>query len=270
MTIRRPLVPVVLFGTTVVACSNPADEDSTPPVLQAAAIGDASSIRLTFSEKVVVGSANPVAFRLSLAVKDEQSTVYYALAYDGLSYDTDDGPISDADPSAASNGGSMSGTATATGGSESTTYTSTTYTSNGTYDPTNPDPTGYDAGGYEGGYAIPGAPDDLRRPIPTRFISDLGITDIRAVDGQPNQVDLVLAGPLAGTPACAALPELVADTGKAGIFVHHEESPGSPTDEAGNALGDLAKHWVDASDKAYVELQGDFPNMNPYLPISCP
>src|SRR5262249_31400000 len=112
MTIRSPLVPVVLFGTTVIACGNAEDKDTTPPVLEAAAVGDAHSIRRTFSEKVVVGSANPVAFRLSLAVKDAQSTVYYALAYDGLSYDSDDGPISDADPSAASNGGSMSGSAT--------------------------------------------------------------------------------------------------------------------------------------------------------------
>jgi hypothetical protein len=268
MSIRRPIAPVVLLGTTILACGN-AEKDTTPPVLQAAAVGDASSIRLTFSEKMVVGSANPAAFRLSLAVKDTQSTVYYALAYDGLSYDSDDGPISDGDPSAATNA-SMSGSATATGGGESTTYSSTTYTSNGTYDPTNPDPTGYDDGGYEGGYAIPGAPDDLRRPIPTRFISDLGITSVRAVDGQPNQIELVLAGPLADTPACDLLPELAADSGKAGIFVHHKEGPASPTDAADNTPADLAAHWVDASSKAYVEIRGDFPNMNPYLPINCP
>lgn len=35
------------------------------------------------------------------------------------------------------------------------------------------------------------------------------------------------------------------------------------------AMADLAAHWVVASSRDYVELQGDFPNMNPYLPIPC-
>jgi hypothetical protein len=80
----------------------------------------------------------------------------------------------------------------------------------------------------------------------------------------------VLSGPLADSLACDAYPDLVAESGKVGIFVHHKSGPASPTDKAGNAPADLASHWVDAFDKAYVELQGDFPNMNPYLPIACP
>ncbi len=265
----RSTVPTLLFGAAVLACKA-ADEDTTPPVLRAAA-ADASSLRLTFSEAMVVGQADPSAFRLSLAVKDEGSTVYYALAYEGLSYDTD-GPISDGDPSAASVGGSASASATGSGtatGSSSDSY-DPTYTTNATYGP-DPDSGGYEAGGYEeGGYARPGVPDSLARPIPTRFVSDLGITAVRAVEGDAKQLELVLAGPLAGTPACDALPELAAGGGKAGIFVHHREGSGSPTDEAGNALPSIGAHWVDAASKAYVELQGDFPNLDPYLPIACP
>jgi len=263
MSMRHSNATTLLFGTAVLACGAP-ERDTTAPVLRAAAV-DASSIRLTFSEAMVVGQADPSAFRLSLAVKDEGSTVYYALAYDGLSYDTD-GPISDGDPSAASVSGSASASAT---GSSSDSY-DPTYTTNATYGP-DPDSGGYEAGGYEeGGYARPGVPDSLAWPIPTRFVSDLGITAVRAVEGETNQLELVLAGPLAGTPACDALPELVADGGKAGIFVHHREGSGSPTDAAGNALPSIGAHWVDALAKEYVELQGDFPNLDPYLPIACP
>jgi hypothetical protein len=226
--------------------------------LEQVRFADGQALRLVFSEAVVVGGADPAAFRLSLGVKDGGSTVYYGLDYEGLEYDTD-GPVSDGDPSGAS--------ASASGDDGyGTTY----------YDPTADDgyDTGYDPsadGGYEdGGYAAPGPRDSFTRPIPTTAIADLGITAVRAVDGKSSEVDLVLAGSIHDTAACEAVAEFVADGSKAGIFLHHRSGSRSIEDAAGNQLAPIAAHWVDASAKAYVEVTGDFSNLDPNLPIPCP
>jgi hypothetical protein len=262
MPVPRFVVPVVFAGGTLLACTA-ADPDTTAPVLRLVARGGAQTIRLTFSEAMVVGEADPAAFRLSLGIEDEGSTVYYALAYDGLVYGSD-GPVSDGDPSA--------GPATATSPASSSDGYDPTYTSQATYGEEGPEPSG---GGYEGGYeddgyAIPAMPSALALPIPIRFVSDLGITAVRTVDGEPTQLELELASPLGDSPACDALAELTAGGGKGGIFVHHRAGEGSPTDRAGNPMPDVGAHWVVAIAQPYVELQGDFPNLDPYLPIACP
>jgi hypothetical protein len=268
MAVPRCIVPVVLIGSTVLACG-PAEKDTTAPVLQQAARSDAQTIQLTFSEAMVVGQADPAAFRLSLGVKDAGSTVYYALAYDGLGYDSD-GPISDGDPSVGSGNTDTNATGGASDSGGSDTY-DPTYTTQATYGEAGPTDDGYQDGGYEGGaYASPSSPGSLALPIPSRFVSDLGITGVRVVEGDAKQIELTLAGALGDSVACDALPELLADSGKAGIFVHHRAGTGSPTDAAGNAMPDLGAHWVTAIDKAYVEVPGDFPNLDPYLPIACP
>ncbi|MBC8071257.1 MAG: hypothetical protein IAG13_23230 [Deltaproteobacteria bacterium] len=258
MPLPRCVVPVVFASGTLLACTT-SDPDTTAPTLRSAARGDAQTIRLTFSESMVVGEADPSVFRLSLGIKDSSSTVYYGLDYDVLGYDSY-GPVSDGDPSAGSAGTTAPG--------DSSDSDDPTYTSYSTYGEGSSDP---GEGGYEDeGYARPAMPDALRLPIPTRFVSDLGITAVRSVDGEPTQIELALANPLGDSPACAALAELTAGGDKAGIFVHHRAGGGSPTDRAGNPMPDLGAHWVAAIAQPYIELQGDFPNLDPYLPIACP
>lgn len=277
--VERPLSPphrAVTSMPTVgllalVACHGGADtpSDETAPVLTSIAHAAPTTLRLSFSEAVVVGEADASAFRLSLAVKDAQSTVYYALEYAGLEQDTD-GPISDGDPSAASasaSGGSDAGSSDGGSSDGGSTY-------GGTYDPTSDptdpttDPT-YDPSADGGGYASPAAPDRFTRSIPTLAIDDLSITAVRVAADDPKVVEITLGAPLGDSTACAVLQDFTADGSKAGIFLHHRQGSASPRDAAGNAMADLAAHWVVASSRDYVELQGDFPSMNPYLPIPC-
>jgi hypothetical protein len=250
------LVPALIAGALLTACGG-GDKDTVGPRLEQVRFADAQTLRLVFSEAVVVGQADPAAFRLSLGIKDEGSTVYYALDYDELAADTD-GPVSDSDPSAGSASASASG---GTDGGDSTT---------GYHDPTGGYDSGYDPSADDGYYALPAPADSLALPIPTLPISDLGITSVRGVDGKPSEVDLVLAGAVSDTPACDALAEHTVDGSKAGIFLHHRSGTGTIEDAAGNPLAAIAAHWVDASAKAYVEVAGDFPNLDPYLPIPCP
>lgn len=273
-TRMRPLaLPVGLLA--IVACNGGGDTppDHTAPALTAIAHAAPTTLRLSFSEAVVVGQADPAAFRLSLAVKDAQSTVYYALEYAGLEEDTD-GPISDGDPSAASASAGTSDSAGTDGGSADGGSSDGGSTYGGTYDPTSDptDPTAdptYDPSADGGGYAIPSAPDRFTRSIPTLAIDDVSITGVHVAADDPTVVELTLAAPLGDSIACEVLQDFTADGTKAGIFLHHRQGSGSPRDAAGNAMADLAAHWVVASSRDYVELQGDFPTMDPYLPIPC-
>jgi hypothetical protein len=258
-TSRSSFVPLLLSAAALVGCSSGGSDDG-PPKLESVRFGDAQTLRLVFSEAVVVGDANPAAFRLSIGAKDEGSTVYYGVAYDMTGAATG-GPVSDSDPSAAS----ASASASAGDDGDGTTYYGT---ADDGYD------SGYDPsadGGYEDeGYAQPGPPDGLTRPIPSVEIADLAITSVRAVDGKDREVDLVLAGPITDTDACETVAEFVAEGMKAGIFLHHSDAVATIEDTDGRRLAAIAKHWVGAMDKAYVEVQGDFPTLDPYLPIPCP
>jgi hypothetical protein len=259
MTRRSPAIaPALLTATALLACSNTSTDG--PPVLESVRFGDPQTLRLVFSEAVVVGDANSAAFRLSVGAKDEGSTVYYGVAYDMTGVATG-GPVSDSDPSAASASASVSA------GDDG--YGTTYYgTADDGYD------SGYDPsadGGYDDeGYAQPGSRDRFTRPIPSDGIADLAITSVRPVDGKDNEVDLVLAGPITDTDACEAVAEFVAEGMKAGIFLHHSDGVATIEDADGHRLAAIAKHWVDAMDKAYVEVQDDFPALDPYLPIPCP
>ncbi len=255
-----PFVPLCFGAAALLGCSS-AEKDDGPPKLEEVRFGDPQTLRLVFSEAVVVGDANPAAFRLSVGAKDDTSTVYYGVAYDELGVATG-GPVSDSDPTDASASASASASAGDDGG---TTYYGT---ADDGYD------SGYDPsadGGYDDeGYAQPGPRDRFTRPIPPLRVADLGIAGVRAVDGKPTEVDLPLASAITGTPACDAVAEFVAEGVKAGIFLHHSDAVATIEDEDGERLASIGKHWVDKSDRPYTEVQGDFPNLDPYLPIPCP
>lgn len=274
---HRPDLRAWVFGSSALLGCTSAAEDSAPPTLVAASFTDAQTIRLTFSEPMAKpGAVDTQAFRLSIGVRDVASTIYYALDYDGV-YDygdtggsDDGGPISDGDPTADPTLGDPTD-ATSIDPTDPTTEPDPTDTydpTGGGYDDSNPDPDG----GYEGGYVEPGVdnPGSFTRPIPTLAINDLDVTAVLAVASDARQIDLTLAVPVTDTFACDVLVELAADSVKSGIFVHYKPGPNPIADDAGNPLASLGSHWVDARASAYLELRGDFPHLNPYLPIPCP
>lgn len=249
-------VPLLLSAGALLACSS-ASKDDGPPRLESVRFGDPSTLRLVFSEAVVVGEANPAAFRLSVGAKDDGTTIYYGVAYDEIGVATG-GPVSDSDPTNAS--------ATASAGDDDggTTYYGDDDGYDSGYDPSADD--GYD----EYGYAHPGTPDRFTARIPPLHAVDLAIIGVRAVDGESNEVDLPLATAITDTPACGAVADFVAEGLKAGVFLHHSDAVATIEDADGNRLAAIGKHWVDAMDEVYVEVQGDFPALDPYLPIPCP
>jgi len=285
LTDHPQLLALLLATATVTACSsNDTPPDDTAPTLVAATFTDASTIRLTFSEPIADPSAvNTDAFRLSIGVKDVASTVYYALDYDGLYVDDDsggdEGPITDGDPTAdptivdptdATGDDTTSDPTTDATTDDPTDPSGDTYDPSDSYDPTT-DPTADPSGYEEGGYVTPTAalPGDLTRPIPTHTFADLDIASV-VLAADSKQIELRLAAPVTDTFACDALADLAAESTKLGIFVHYKPGSTTITDTAGNPLAAIAPHWVDARANAYAELQGDFPHLNPYLPIACP
>ncbi len=112
-------------------------------------------------------------------------------------------------------------------------------------------------------------PGDLTRPIPTQRIADLDIAAAK-LGTDSKQIDLQLVAPVTDTLACDALAELAMDSSKLGIFVHYKPGANPITDSAGNPLAAIAPHWIDVRANAFTELQGDFPHLSPFLPITCP
>lgn len=274
---------LVLGSAALFGCPATSTPDETPPDLQAAAFRDARTIRLTFSEPVADPSAvNTQAFRLSIGVRDVSSTVYYGVDYDfgeDTGYADDGGPLTDGDPTADPTiaDPTDTGDPTVSDSSDSSDPTDDPTedptddpTEDPTYDPSY-DPTDDPDSGYEGGYADPSeAPALTDRPIPPVHVADLDVMSIAAVAGADNQVDLVLAGPITDTSACEAIASLAADSPKVGLFLHYKPGTTPVADPAGNPLAAIGAHWVDGRANAYAELQGDFPRLDPYLPIPCP
>jgi hypothetical protein len=68
---------------------------------------------------------------------------------------------------------------------------------------------------------------------------------------------------------CDALDQAAAFGIPAGIFVHYAEAEHPRiTDEAGNALADIAGHWIAVNGVATAA--GSFPELDPTLAIPCP
>lgn len=206
--------------------------DPEAPRFSAAAFADGDTISLTFTEALASpDGVDPASFRLSLAIFYGQSTTYYGLAYD-FGY-TDTG------------------------------YTDTGYTDTG-YG------TGYGDSGYGTGYAHPDHAGRLARPIPPPLhVDDVAVTSVHA-GADATKIELDLATALTGSDACTALSEARAAGEKSGIFVHYRSAANGLQDPEGHTVASLAQHWVDAASMGYVEIMGDFPNMDPYLPIDCP
>lgn len=277
--IDHPMLLAMLLASACKSDSSIPSSDQAPPTLVAATFSDASTIRLTFSEPVADPSAVKTdAFRLSIGVKDVESTIYYALDYEGLYDDSattggDGGPITDGDPTADP---TIVDPTDPTTGDPTDATTDPTADPSETYDPSDSyDPTGgYEAGegGYDDGYVEPGSdrPGGFTQPIPPLAIMDLDIASIAAVSADDKQIDLKLALPVTDTYACDALADLAAEATKLGIFVHYKPGGTAITDTAGNPLAAIAPHWIDKRSSAYTELQGDFPHLDPYLPIPCP
>lgn len=273
---HRPDLRALLLGTVGVACSSNAAPDDTPPVLVAAAFTDAQTIRLTFSEPMAnPGTVDTQAFRLSIGVRDVSSTVYYGLDYDGFddyggTDGSEGGPISDGDPTLDPTDPTDATDTDATG-TDPTDPSDTTAdpTADPTYDPSDG---GYEEGGYEGGYAGPSETpiDGFTRPIPPLAIQDLDVASIAAVSGDATNVDLKLAASVRDTGACTALAYFTNEGLKSGLFVHYRPGATPLADAAENPLAAIGPQWVDARAESYLEFQGDFPNLNPYLPIPCP
>ena len=238
---------LALSSTLLVACtgsgsdgsgsgsgSATGDEGGNPdaPRFSAAALADGDTISLTFTEALAApDGVQPALFRLSLGVFAENSTTYYALAFD-FGYGTT--------------------------GYGDTGYGGTGYA------------TGYGDTGYTTYPAHVDHPRRLARPIPTPLaIDDIGVSAVHA-GADATRVELDLASDLAGSRACMALAESRAAGEKSGLFVHYRSAANGLQDPDGNTVGSLAQHWVDADAQSYVDIAGDFPNMDPYLPIDCP
>ena len=238
------------------ACA-PADTD--PPDLTDAELVDGRTLRLTFTEGIADPSAiDPSLFRLSLAIAYDDATVYYALGYDfeGLVPDTtggyaDDGPAATGD----------------------TGYDPTGYDPTG-YDPPGDDgyDDGYDGGGYDGGVHDHAAPLPLSgHPLPLHAAGDVGVREVRSVPGSTDRVDLVLELGVRQTEACAEIAAARAEGADAAIFLHSRQPDvGGVVDGSANQLAPLAEHWVIADQKAYVEIEGHYPEQVPLLPLECP
>ncbi len=56
-----------------------------------------------------------------------------------------------------------------------------------------------------------------------------------------------------------------------GLFIHYTPTGSAPvTDTVGERLGNIAEHWALQPDRDFAYNQGDFPFMQPVLPIPCP
>lgn len=236
-----------------------APTDAEPPVLTDAELADGRTLRLAFTEAIAdPRTIDPSLFRLSLAVAYDDATVYYALGYDfeGLAPDTTGGYVDDDDGPAP---------------------TSDT----GYDDPTGDDPTGYDPtgyvppgdDGYDGGdgYGHAASLPLTAHPLPLHAAGDVGVREVRSVPGSPERIDLVLGLGVRQTEACVEIAAARAEGAEAAIFLHYRQpDAGGLVDGADNQLAPLAEHWVIADQKAYVEIDGHYPEQVPLLPIDCP
>jgi hypothetical protein len=243
------------------ACK-PADED---PRLVDAELVNPTTIRLAFSEAVSLGSVEPSSFRLSIAISDTRSTVYYPIDfdyYDYYNYDYDPGGLSDGDPTAAPDTYDPPDDPPDPGEPPDT---------GGGYDTTSGGGYGATSGGYYGTtgdyYIEPHPTPELALPIPTAELGDLSVISLRGIDDWHK--DLELRDPVTDRFACRTVEELQYLGYEAGLFVHYRPRGGEITDNDGNAIPPIGAHWLDTHPGRHTELQGVFPLLRPRIAVRC-